>query len=123
MVSRLVCAAIEPKRRESVMANKYIVRHGVMRHLGEFDSAEGTTWTRGDQVVVRTDRGQETGEVLCAATQTALELIPEPTRGQFVRPMTEEDGAVVERLRETERREFETCCRLIAHRQLPMELV
>src|SRR5689334_16684216 len=104
------------------MPDKYIVRHGVMRHLGEYDGA-GSAWGRGSPVVVRTDRGLELGEVLCETNPRALGLIAEPTRGQIVRLMTAEDALTAERIRESEAREFEACARFIGHRQLPMELV
>jgi cell fate regulator YaaT (PSP1 superfamily) len=105
------------------MPNKYIVRHGVMRHLGDFEGAEGATWARGHEVVVRSDRGLEAAEILCEASPRALELIAEPTHGQIVRLLTADDRAALDRLREAERREFDSCRRLIGHRQLPMELV
>lgn len=105
------------------MSNQYIVRHGAMRHVGDFDGGEGKTWARGTQVVVRTDRGHELGEVLCEGTPRAVQLIAEPTCGQIVRPVGEADAAVAERLREAEGREFETGRRFIHQRELPMELV
>ncbi len=42
------------------MAANWIVRHGAMRFLGEFDP-EGRDYVRGAEVVVRTERGLELG--------------------------------------------------------------
>ncbi len=105
------------------MAATYIVRHGAMRSLGEFEAGEGMTYARGQQVVVRTDRGLETGEVLTEATPRAVQLIAEPTRGQLVRVLTAEDRDQCARLAEGERTEFESCRRFIGQRSLQMELV
>ena len=52
------------------MAANWIVRHGAMRFLGEFDP-EGRDYTRGAEVVVRTERGLEHGQLLCEATPGA----------------------------------------------------
>src|SRR5919199_1020421 len=61
------------------MASNWIVRHGAMRFLGEFDP-EGRPYARGDEVVVRTDRGLELGQVLCPAGPRAVELITDLAR-------------------------------------------
>ena len=61
------------------MASKYIVRHGAMRFLGEYEAVEGTAYGRGDDVVIRSDRGLEIGQVLCDANPRAVELIKEKT--------------------------------------------
>ena len=54
------------------MGVKYIVRHGAMRFLGQFEAADATAYGRGDDVVVRSERGLEVGQVLCEATPRAL---------------------------------------------------
>jgi cell fate regulator YaaT (PSP1 superfamily) len=104
------------------MASCWIVRHGAMRFLGEFDP-EGGTYVRGQEVVVRTDRGLELGQVLCPATPRAVELIGEPTHGRIVRALTELDREERARMREVEQRELETCTRFVQQRRLQMELV
>ncbi len=104
------------------MASSWIVRHGAMRFLGEFDPDNGP-YTRGQEVVVRTERGLELGHVLCPSTPRAMELISEPTRGRIVRIQTEHDRAERQRLREAERGEMETCARFVEQRRLQMELV
>jgi cell fate regulator YaaT (PSP1 superfamily) len=104
------------------MASPWIVRHGAMRFLGEFDP-EGGSYARGNEVVVRTDRGLEIGEVLCPATPRAVELISEPTRGRILRTLTDRDRDERQRLDELERRELEACSGFVAQRRLQMELV
>jgi cell fate regulator YaaT (PSP1 superfamily) len=105
------------------MAGKYIVRHGVLRFLGEFEAPEGLACLRGDDMVIRTERGQEVGQVLCESSPRAVEMLSEPTHGQLVRRLTDEDERRVEKLQENERLEFDTCRRFIANRKLQMELV
>src|SRR5690348_10633817 len=104
------------------MASPWIVRYGAMRFLGEFDP-ENVIYARGQEVVVRTERGLELGQVLCPSTPRAIELIGEPTRGRIIRVQTERDQGERERLREAEQRELETCARFVEQRRLQMELV
>jgi cell fate regulator YaaT (PSP1 superfamily) len=106
-----------------IMPATYIARHGVMRFLGQFEATSGSDHERGQAVVLRSERGLEAGEVLCEASERALALIAEPTHGQIVRTMTDEDRARAASLRELEAGEFETCKSFVAQRHLQMELV
>ena len=105
------------------MPKQYIVRHGVMRLLGDFESGDDAQYTRGTNAIIRTDRGLEMGEVLCETSPRALAMISEPTRGQLIRAMTVEDGQTAAQIREANCREFDTCVRLIGERKLQMALV
>src|SRR5262249_30353310 len=105
------------------MGLKYIVRHGVMRFMGEFEAAGEQSYARGSQVVVRSDRGLEVGEVLCESTPRAVGLIGEPTRGQIQRGVNGDDRAELERIRTREQNALDYCSRLVDQRQLQMELV
>jgi cell fate regulator YaaT (PSP1 superfamily) len=105
------------------MAASYIVRHGSMRFLGEFEAAEGTDFARGDEVVVRSDRGLEVGQVLCPTNPRALELLAEPTRGRVLRTLSEDDHAALERIHAGEVDELACCQRFVTERRLQMELV
>jgi cell fate regulator YaaT (PSP1 superfamily) len=102
---------------------KYVVRSGVMRALGVFSTSRDETFPRGAQVVVRTDRGLEVGEVLCEATEAAVSQIKDPGHGQVLRTMTPEDARERSRLLDQARQEFQTCLRLIAQEKLEMRLV
>ena len=105
------------------MAAKYVVRHGTMRFLGEFEAGEGDTYARGDEVVIRTERGLEVGQVLCDAGPRALELLADPTRGRVLRRLTEDDRSALDRLLAAEADELAACQRFVAQRRLQMELV
>jgi cell fate regulator YaaT (PSP1 superfamily) len=101
----------------------WIVRHGVMRFLGDFEPGEGVACGRGSRVLARTERGLEVGDVLCEVTPQAMAMITEPTHGQIVRLLTPEDQVAADGLREKERKEFEACTRFVQQKQLQMALV
>jgi cell fate regulator YaaT (PSP1 superfamily) len=105
------------------MAAKYIVRHGALRLLGEYEPAGDAVYVRSDRIVVRSERGLELGEVLCEATPTALGLLNGPTGGQIIRHVTADDERELERLQGLEGEELETCSRFVAERGLQMEPV
>jgi cell fate regulator YaaT (PSP1 superfamily) len=101
----------------------YLVRHGVMRLLGEFAPTGEAVYRRNQDVILLTERGQEIGEVLCESTPRALQFIEEPTRGKIQRVMTPADR---EQLLESQAREdkaFHFGSDLIGSRQMQMELV
>ncbi len=105
------------------MASKYVVRHGAMRFLGEYEAGETTAYARGDEVVIHSERGHEIGHVLCDANPHAVELIQEATRGSILRLIGAEDREQLQRLRDAERQELDRCCAIVQERQLQMELV
>ncbi len=112
------------KRRDSrKYMPRYVVRHGVMRNLGVFSTRQGEVYARGMQVIARTHRGLEMGEVLCEATDNVIAQMTEPKNGQILREQTEEDGRELRRLFEQEQREHESCLARIAELSLPMQLV
>jgi cell fate regulator YaaT (PSP1 superfamily) len=102
---------------------KYVVRHGVMRNLGVFGTRSGETYARGMQVIARTQRGLEAGEVLCEATDHVLANMTDPKGGQILHEQTEEDHRELRRLAEQEQREHEICRNEIAALGLDMQLV
>ncbi|MCH2113384.1 MAG: signal peptidase [Pirellulales bacterium] len=102
---------------------KYIVRHGVMRQLGVFATRGRHTYGRGVQVVARTSRGLELGEVLCEATEHALASMKNPKTGQILREQTHDDQGELRRLLEQEQEEYKICGERIAQLGLDMRLV
>jgi cell fate regulator YaaT (PSP1 superfamily) len=102
---------------------KFIVRHGAMRFLGEYEVPAGISINRGLQVIIRTERGLEVGDVLCPSTPQALQLLSEPTKGQIVRLLTAEDLKRVDWLRQNRRKQYDTASGHIRALSLPMQLV
>lgn len=106
------------------MAN-LVVRFGAMRLLGVFNSGNEHGFPRGTQVIVRTDRGLEAGEVLCDAQAKAGEPgdANSKAQGPILRAMTANDARELTRLREQQSGEFQTCHRCIEQLGLEMQLV
>jgi cell fate regulator YaaT (PSP1 superfamily) len=104
------------------MGLRWIVRHGAMRLLGEFEADEADV-RHSDEVVVRTQRGLELGQVLCPSSPRAVELIGDLPRGKVLRLMTDKDRSERARLHDRERAELATCGRFVERRKLQMDLV
>ena len=102
---------------------KYVVRHGVMRLLGVFTTRGGDAFGRGVQVIARTNRGLELGEVLCEASEHALSNLDSPKLGQILREQTEDDAGELRRLLEQQDEEHKICEQRIAELNLEMQLV
>ncbi len=77
------------------MSRYYLVRVGVVAHVGRFRTLEPAVFPRGSRVVVRTNRGLELGEVLGTADDRSEE---QPSDGAIVRRMSAEDGLLEGRL-------------------------
>lgn len=107
----------------NAMASTYVVRYGQMRFLGEFAGAAGLEHTRGEQVIVRSERGTERGEVLCAATDRTARFLENPARGEILRVVSDEDRAAEGRLAKARDAGFAACREFIAKRRLQMDLV
>ena len=101
----------------------YLVRHGMMRFLGEFAPGPNVAAARGDTVILRTERGTEVGEVLCPSTPRAFATIQEPTRGELLRVATAADLTKIRHIRDTRQLDYDAAVRLIAQHRLPMQLV
>ena len=101
----------------------FVVRYGQMRHLGECGDTEGRTYTRGDRVVLRSDRGTEIGEVLCLATDRTARFLVNPAPGMILRSASPEDLRSEARLGDRARQGMAACQEFAAHRRLQMDLV
>ena len=104
---------------------KYIVRYGLMRLMGAFESAESgnAAYKRAAKVITRTDRGLEAGEVLCEATDKAAASLGEVAEGQILREMTPDDSNEIVRILEREPQQLEICQKCIDKLGLEMQLV
>jgi cell fate regulator YaaT (PSP1 superfamily) len=101
----------------------YVIRYGAMRYLGAFSAAANRDYRRGQRVIVRTDRGLESGEVLCEATAEAVGSMKDPGGGQILREMTPEDRHELARLRQQAREELDVCQQHVERLGLKMQLV
>lgn len=104
--------------------DRYFVRYGVTRILGVFSPPnEDQIFTRGDQVIIRTDRGLEAGEVLGPATERGIDMLGTPPEGRILRRMTADDQREVVRIRREAEEEIKVCLRHVQELGLEMELV
>jgi cell fate regulator YaaT (PSP1 superfamily) len=93
-----------------------------MRNLGVFSTKGSDTFARGEQVIARTHRGLEGGEVLCEATEEAVLQLKEPKPGQILRRTSDDDVRDLRKIFEQERREYGTCLQRILELNLDMQL-
>ena len=105
------------------MPQHFVVRYGQMRFLGEFAGLDGHAHPRGDRVVVKTDRGTELGEVLCAATDRSAAFLENPYRGEIIRVATATDRGAEARLAERAALGLKECREFVAKRRLQMDLI
>ncbi len=100
-----------------------IVRFGAMGILGRFVHSLDH-WRCGQKVVIKSDRGQEIGEIVCAWGGCGSPAgVPPQIRGEILRPITHADEVEARHLADSERRELQFCKQCIVTRQLPMKLV
>jgi cell fate regulator YaaT (PSP1 superfamily) len=102
---------------------EYIVRYGVMHFLGVFSCPAGLALRRNQRVIARTDRGLESGEVLCEASPEAIAQLADPPSGQVLRVMTPEDVNEQSRIVKHTAAEMEICQRYVDQLELKMQLV
>jgi cell fate regulator YaaT (PSP1 superfamily) len=105
------------------MTQTYVVRYGRMRFLGEYRGLADQDHPRGQQVVIRSDRGTELGDVLCPASDRTAQFLANPVQGEILRLATSEDRDQETRQAEDRKKVFTTCQELIAKRRLQMDLV
>lgn len=94
-----------------------------MRVLGVFNTHRDEMYPRSAAVICRTERGLESGEVLCEATEQSLAQMRDPPTGQILRRMTADDIRDLSHLHEQEKKEYEVTDRLIREHNLDMRLV
>lgn len=127
---------------------KYIARYGLMRMLGVFEGGGKTpvgqtpveqtpveqaagedaasapsAFPRGTRVIARTDRGLESAEVLCDASQQILAEWSTLASGQILREMTPDDRNELARIKERRPQQLETCQKCIEKLGLEMRLI
>ena len=106
------------------MSNRYIVRFGSNRNVAEFTVHDGKAHQRSTQVVVKSDRGMEWGEVLGESSDRARKVMGHrESRGRILRKASDDDFRHLDDVRRRERVEFEGCNDLIKERRLQMQLV
>jgi cell fate regulator YaaT (PSP1 superfamily) len=97
------------------MLGLHFVRLGVLGSVGRFTAAGRERYARGTQVVCRTRRGLEIGEVLSAAENSARDADHE-CDGQVLRRVTVEDNLLIARLEKNRCEAHRACTDRLAER-------
>lgn len=108
------------------MARRYVVRYGTLRTVAEFGTRTSgdEDYRRGDQVIIRSPRGIEWGEILCEATdRTKQYLGGKDLAGKIQNLATPQDELKRESLWKQEQDAFLQARRIIAEQNLAMQLV
>ena len=113
---------ISYSRPEPILPS-YIVRYGTMRNLGAMSTKGDDQYRRGQEVVVRTERGTETGQVLCEASDDALTHLDEPPTGTILRLFSSQDADDLARLEANRDAMMAACQKHIDSLGLEMQLV
>lgn len=98
----------------------HLVRTGSAGEVGRFNALDAVTYRRGQRVIVRTERGLETGEVM---VPPPIESTAGRIDGPLIRAMTTEDMLLEERLVRHRQRAFDSCVEILSQRQLPVHLM
>ena len=115
----------EPDRSVSTSHSdwtRYVVRYGLMRHIGLMGSRNGE-YRRGAEVVIRSNRGLEIGQVLCVANGHIIDQAKEAPGGQIVRAVTDDDARQIAQLESAGTDRLATCQRHIDALGLEMKLI
>lgn len=106
------------------MAHNYIIRYGTIRNIGEFSWRYDQQLKRGTEVIVKSPRGKELGEILCMAGENTREYLgTDDVAGKVLRTATVEDQLTLDELRTMESDDFKGGCELIKEYKLQMQLV
>ncbi len=104
--------------------NHYVVRYGTTRLLADFEARRGFSHQRGEEVIVRSERGTDWGVVLCPATQnTAAYLGGNRQGGRILRMVTDDDRRSRAAAADREKQLFQLTVNHIRERSLQMQLI
>ena len=87
------------------------------------NTRSGDEYRRGMEVVVRTERGLEVGQVLCESTEDALSHLDQPAHGTIVRAVSEDDAVDIDAIDGARISNIEICKRHVEKLGLAMKLV
>lgn len=101
------------------MESVYLVRYGLMRHVGAF-AADSCAFGRGDVVVVRSSRGTELGEVLAPASTS---VVAQVSTSMILRLASPDDLERARHAQQDRDARFRACERVFRDGVWPFELL
>lgn len=102
---------------------KYLVRHGVNRFLGEFEPVDDALYQRSQHVIIQSQRGTETGIVLCEIDDRCKQFLIDPSSGKILRTVTKEDQQKSLECISLQKKEYDVGTEIIQQLQIPIDLV
>jgi cell fate regulator YaaT (PSP1 superfamily) len=102
---------------------RHVVRYGSMKILAVMNSRQGIEFRRGDEVVARTSRGIEAGQVVCEANDRVVDYMNGSPTGTILRHLSDDDAQQLAKLASLKSSRWDLVERQIKHLQLPMKLV
>lgn len=120
------------------MGRPHLVKIGLFAAIGRFESADFVTYARDEQVVCRTDRGLEIGQVLCPIDDDSEESdglgadaqeagVPGSfameSNGELLRRVSGNDQLIVSRIERFRDRAFFACQKMLKERGIDALLV
>lgn len=113
-----------PRGQFTAQYKGYVVRYGSMKQVGEFTARPKNPFRRGDEVIVRSSRGVEWGEVLCESNKRTKEYLDQSdSAGRILRIVSDEDRRSRDDVLQKESEHFEVGMQMIAERNMQMRLV
>lgn len=122
-MSEIIPPAEESSAEASIAVKRYVVRMGALRQLGLMSAKQRDVFHRGQQVVCRTQRGLESGEVLCRASDHNIAVMENYVTGHIQNALSEVDLRDQEILRARRPETLKTCQACIDELKLDMELI
>ena len=96
------------------MSVAHLVRVGLMGSVGKFVAADSCVYVRDSEVICRTDRGLEIGQVICDLPEAdSFDPESDSTDGAILRPTTPEDQLILDRLDRHRDKAFFACQKLL----------
>jgi hypothetical protein len=108
------------------MTTSFLVRTGIFSEVAWFDSAPGLRLATGDEVICRTERGLEVGQILAEGWPDGNSEQPsDPAQpsGRVLRPVNDQDRLLIERLDRFKLQAVESCEQLLRQRGIKATLV
>ena len=94
-----------------------------MRNIGVMGVRGSETYRRGGEVIVRSNRGLESGQVLCEASEGSVQHLDHAPTGQILRRLSPDDAKEVAQLDETRQTKIDVCQKHVDDLKLDMKLV
>ena len=106
------------------MSVSHLVRVGLMGAVGKFVAADSCVYVRDSDVICRTQRGLERGQVICELPEAeSFDPESDSTDGSILRPTTPEDQLILDRLERHRDKAFHACQQLLVERGFKNVLV